>query len=88
MPKIEKFTIRIDDFHEKVNEIKETVRHFDESLCVKASKGELLQQRNFIEDNYTSKKNWQKLNDDYESMLQIATKSYSKMQDGFEQFKG
>ena len=66
-------------FHAKVYEISETVRHFDESLCVKASKGELLQQRNFIEDHFTSKKSWQKLDNDYQEMLKIAKKSYTKM---------
>lgn len=43
LPKIKKFSDSIDNFVEIVSQIRETVRHFDEDLCVKASKGELLE---------------------------------------------
>ena len=48
LPKIKKYVDKIDDFVHIVSQIRETVRHFDEDLCVKASKGEMLELKQFI----------------------------------------
>ena len=54
LPKIKMFGDKIDNFIEIIDQCRATIRTFDESICVKASKGELLEMKHKIEDNYVS----------------------------------
>ena len=43
MPKIKKFAEKSDDLIEIVDQCRQTIRSFDEDICLKASRGDLLE---------------------------------------------
>jgi len=49
LPLIKKHSGKIDSLLNIVEDCKETVRRFDEDLCLKASKGEMIEYKNYFD---------------------------------------
>ena len=62
MPKIKETHLQIGDFQQEIRQMKDAILHFDEVLCVKASKSEFNMTRNQLQTDFITTKEWKELN--------------------------
>ena len=87
LPKIEKFSKMINEFHEDNGDCRECVRNFDKSLSTKANKADFQLLKVQFEANYIPMKNWQKLQEQVDHYRWELAEEAKKLDVKFNDFK-
>lgn len=87
VPKIERNAQQISTFMEKLKEMQEVIQHYDEVLCVKASKGEIDHLKEEVDMGYIKIEQWDDLTTGISKTMQEMQATQSQVEKSIDKFR-